>query len=157
STSPTAPIPAAAPGANGSGLKSKLKTRPKPEAGATPGTAISPTVPLATGKHLWWLIAGGIAVVVLCVTATVIAYQIGKGSNSKSNEPSAKNPDAPRPDDLTPSSADNILMPLKAVTHVGETQTVEFKVQAWSEPTSTLTSEAVAGQPDSFVVRIAPE
>jgi serine/threonine protein kinase len=163
STSPTAPMPTTTPANAGSGLKPKLNTRSKPEAAsAMPGAvATGAVLPLTAGKNLWWLIVGGIAVVILCVTATVIAYQIGKGSNSKPSEPTPKNPDgmrppAPNPDDLVPGSGDVILTPSQVAKHSGTVQTVEFNVQSWNATSSTLNPQTEFGAPD-FAVRFAPE
>jgi serine/threonine protein kinase len=168
SASPTAPIPAATPPTPGSGLtkeKPKLKPRSKVGVPTTAGAVTPNPLPLAAGKHLWWLIGGGVGVVLLCVTATVIAYQIGKGSSShKSLDPSQtrpdtakRPPDAPGAGDLVPGPGDLILVPSQAGVRGGEVQTVEFKVQSWNGATSLLKSEAEAGSPGGFAVHILPE
>jgi serine/threonine protein kinase len=166
--SPTAPIQAATPPNAGSGLtkeKPKLKPRSKSDGPASAGSAVAATatMPLTVGKHLWWLVGGGLAVVLLCVTATVIAYQIGKGSNGNKSNELPTNPDIAKPhdglsaSDPVPGASDLILTPSQLSSRGGEVHTVEFKVQSWNGLTGSLNSEVVAGARDNFAVHIAPD
>lgn len=155
---PTAGLPAAKPSSGLMKEKAKPKPRPKPEIVPTPGGTVV-ALPLSTGRNLWILIAAGIAGALLCVTATVIAYQIGKGNKQSELQPQIlKQPSEVTSDDPIPGSGDVILNPSQAFERVGEVQTVEFRVKSWSASGPiTLNSHAFADNRGNFAVRISPD
>jgi tRNA A-37 threonylcarbamoyl transferase component Bud32 len=158
SAAPTAPLPPSAPA--GSGLaKAKPKPRAKPDAAPAPLPPVpAPRQVRAARLQLWWIAAGGVALVLMSVAAVVVAYQLGKG-NTRSGEGTPTSPDAPRPPEApgrahpVPGAADRILKPHEADEHVGEEKTVEFRVESAPGAGAVLKAEP----PEAFAVRFAPD
>jgi hypothetical protein len=153
--------PGTVPPVTGSGItKGKPKSKPQPKTGATVPPAVA--TPLTAGRHLWIYIAGGVAIAILGISATILAYQIGKWNNRPSEGQSTNrdnmNNDALGPDDRVPGAGDLIISPAQARDRKGEIQTVEFLVQSWSNGAAfSLNSQPQAGTPDNFSVHIATD
>jgi serine/threonine protein kinase len=150
SAAPTAPLPPAVPGSGA------MKTRPRPRPEAVP--ALGAAAAHGAG-HLRWIIAAGVALVILCVASVVVAYQLGKGSG-KAGETSPAGGGGPKPPGArtarhpAPGPRDRIFAPEKAAEHAGEQGTVEFRVFSVS---NTDPPELGSGPAKEFAVRFSPE
>jgi serine/threonine protein kinase len=165
STAPTAPLSSAPPPAVPGVPDGKPKPRPRPRPAApTPAekpAAIRASFPFASGRRLWLLVAGALALVAILVAATVVAYQLGKGTGKAGEAPptnpgpAAPAPDAPGPTDPVPGLTDLFVTPAEA--REGEVQTVQFRVQSAS-PVGGLTLNSLP-EPGAgnFAVRISAD
>lgn len=162
--SQTAPLAAATPPVAGAGLSNGKGSAPRPKLAPMEGKRLAPAaVTLSAGRRIWLFAGIGVAATVFCVTAIIIAYQLGKGNNPGAVTPTSpdiarQTGDVPGPGDHVPGPADLILTPEQARDRVGEVQTVEFKVvSATGRGPVVLNSETNPDVPNHFTVHISAE
>jgi serine/threonine protein kinase len=166
SASPTAPLqptvalpPSGPEPVSGKGT-AKPKPRPKPLESLKPGR-LTPLERSGPGRA-WLFSAIGFCVALLCVSAAVVAYQLGRGNTSNRGESPPTTPGASKqssdplgPNDLVPGAADKLLAPADAARREGEVQTVEFKVRSVGGTSSmNLHAEPDPDTGEEFTVRV---
>ncbi len=152
-TTPTAPLaPRAVPGSGSTKGKVKPKTKPSTPVAIEPTTSAKARAAAPPSRQVWLFVGIGAAVAVRFVVVAVVAFQLGKGTGTKAENPggsSPTNPDSAKTPDAgpAPGPSDVIFTPAQAAEKEGEEQTVEFKV-AKVAGASVLTLSS----PDGFTV-----